>query len=375
MIYLDNSATSHFKPISVKIAQLSALNKYSFNPNRGGYKHAIDLSMKILDCRETICNFFNATDSSNVIFTSGCTMAENMAIYGTLQKGGHVITTMYEHNSVLRTLEKYKKEGIIDYTVVHSTGFSPITAQDIAKAIRPNTYLVICNHTSNVTGTTMDISKIGSLCHKKKLLFMVDGAQSAGHINIDMQSSHINMLCLAGHKGLFGPTGIGALLLNNVSLKPLITGGTGTYSVSLDQPNDTPEGFESGTVNVPGILGFYAGIKYTIKHFDNINYKTYKLTKYLLENLKTMNNVTVYSDNPHSGVVSFNINNYSSTDVCNILAEKYGIYARCGLHCAPLIHKHLGTTECGTVRISINHKNSLPHIKILLTAICNISAN
>lgn len=373
MIYLDNSATTHFKPHAVTRAIALGTTTYSFNPNRGGYPKAINLSMKILSCRENISDFFNNEDCSGVVFTSGCTMAENMAIYGTLKQGGHVVTTVFEHNSVLRTLEKYKKLGIIDYSVVSNKSFAPVTALDIQKAIKPNTYLVICNQTSNVTGTTMDIRSIGKLCKKNKLLFMVDGAQSAGHIKIDMQADNINLLCLAGHKGLYGPSGLGALIVRDTTLIPLLTGGTGTYSVSLNQPNDLPEGLESGTINVPGILGLDAAVKYVRHNFNHINRKTCILTKYLIDNLKEMNNVTLYSDNPHSGVVSFNITGKTSTEVCNILAEKYDIYCRCGLHCAPLIHKHLGTLESGTVRASINHKNSLNQIKKLLSAITDIS--
>ena len=240
MIYLDNSSTSHHKPFVVKQAVKRAISHYSVNPSRAGYNLAIKVSEEIFKCRELLASTFN-TKPENIIFTSGCTMALNLAIVGTAKKNGHIITTIYEHNSVLRVLEKLKETHNITYSLVKPNKQGQITATDIQKQIKSSTYMIIINHTSNVTGDTQNITTIGKLCKKHNILFLVDGAQSVGHENIDMIDSNINLLTIAGHKGLYATTGIGVLLINNVNVKPLIMGGTGTFSDKLKQPTDYPD--------------------------------------------------------------------------------------------------------------------------------------
>ena len=372
MIYLDNSATTHHKPFSVIRASSKGLKKYSINPNRSGHSLAISAQQKVYECREKLAEFLGTTAES-VIFTSGCTMAINLGLLGTVKKNGHIITTVFEHNSVLRTIEYLKETANISYTVLEPNKNGQITTNDIVKNIKNNTYMVIINHTSNVTGATQNIQSIGKICKKHNLLFFVDSAQSLGHESINMQRDNINLLAIAGHKGLYGPQGIGAILINNCSVKPLIFGGTGTESDKLKQPTAYPEGLESGTQNIIGILGLSAAVDYIKNKQDKINKKITTLTKYLIEELNKIKFVEVYSGSFNSGVVSFTIKNKDSSTVSNILNEKYNIATRSGLHCAPLVHKYYKTIKNGMTRISVSYFNKKSDIEKLLSAIKEIA--
>ncbi|MBE5757500.1 MAG: aminotransferase class V-fold PLP-dependent enzyme [Clostridiales bacterium] len=372
MIYLDNSSTTHKKPLKVKLNSLKGLSNLSVNPTRGGYKLAIKGSTEVFKCREKLASFLGTTPE-NVIFTSGCTEALNLAIQGTVKQKGHIITTIYEHNSVLRVLNNLKKTHNISYTILKPNKNGIINTKDIENSIKSNTYMVIINHTSNVTGTTQNVKNIGKVCKKHNLIFLVDGAQSVGHESINMTEYNINLLTIAGHKGLYSPQGIGALLINSTTVKPIKFGGTGTYSNKIEQPTDYPEGLESGTQNLPGILGLSAGIEFVLKNQDKINNKIYKLTKYLITELNKIKYVKTYGSNPHSGVVSIKIDNIDSSEVSTILSEKYNIYTRSGLHCAPLVHNYFDTTKNGLTRISLSYFNKLSEIKKLITAITNIA--
>jgi cysteine desulfurase family protein len=374
MIYLDNSATTHHKPHSVIKAATLGLKKYSINPTRSGHTLAISTQQKVYECREKLAEFLGTTAES-VIFTSGCTMAINLGLRGTAKKGGHIITTVYEHNSVLRTLEKMKSTHNISYTILKPNKLGKITTADISKHIKSNTYMVVINHTSNVTGDTQDIEKIGKLCKKHNLIFFVDGAQSVGHETINMQTQNINMLSVAGHKGLYAPQGIGALLINNCEVGPLIYGGTGTHSDKIIQPTDYPNGLESGTQNIVGILGLSAGVDFVTKNQEKINTKITKLTSLLLDGLNKIKYVQTYSSTPKSGVVSFSIDNKTSSDVSTRLDEEFGICSRSGLHCAGTIHKYLKTIKSGLTRLSISYFNSESDIRKTIKAIEKIALN
>lgn len=371
MIYLDNSSTTHKKPLSVKKFATKGLSSLSVNPSRSGHKPALKGALKIFEARETLANYFGTTPE-NVIFTSGCTMALNMAIRGTAKRGGHIITTIFEHNSVLRVLDALKSSHNIEVTYLTPNKSGQIPPTDISKSIKPNTYMVIVNHTSNVTGTTQNIENIGKLCKKHKLLFLVDGAQSGGHKTIDMQKMNINLLAIAGHKGLYAPQGIGALLINNAQVAPLLYGGTGTKSDSLSQPTDYPDGLESGTPNIVGILGLNAGVKFVMKKQKRIEKKISSLTNYLISELNKIKNVTVYGEKG-SGVVSIAIKGKDSSYVSNLLDERYNICTRSGLHCAPLVHKYLGTKSQGLTRISLSYFNHKSELKKLIQAVTEIA--
>lgn len=372
MIYLDNSSTTHKKPLCVKLSQLLSISKYSLNPNRVGYKSSLKLSEKIFDCRELLAENLNTTPDQ-IIFTSGCTMSLNTAIFGTVKKNGHIITTIFEHNSVLRALERIKELFGISYTLLTPNKNGQISPSEVSKNIKSNTYMVIINHTSNVTGATQNIEAIGKICKKNKLLYLVDSAQSMGHEKIDMQKMNINLLAIAGHKGLYAPSGIGILALNNVKVLPLLYGGTGTFSENIKQPLDYPDGLESGTHNIPGILGLHSGLKYVIKHQDKINRKIENLSQILLDEMNKIKNVDVYNHNPKSGVISFVVKGKDSNEVSNILDEEYNIATRSGLHCAPLVHKYYKTLKNGMTRISLSYFNTKREIYKFIDALKKIA--
>lgn len=361
MIYLDNASTTNHKPLCVKWAMLkSMIKKYCANPGRSSHQYSLNAGNMVYETREILNEFFGNDCVNNVIFTSGCTEALNLAIFGTIKKGGNVVYTSNEHNSVARPLESLKAKGIITTTLVETNNLGVVTPDMIEKAISSDTYLVIVNQTSNVTGATSDVCAIGKICKKHNVLFLVDGAQSAGHQKIDMVNDNISMLAVAGHKGLLAGQGIGALLFRNgVEVLPQKFGGTGTYSEQLLPPVTYPESLEVGTGATPLVFSLNAGVDYVKKHFYKINNKICLLTKYLLDEIKKLDGIVLFTQpNDYNGVVSFRVKNVSPSDVVEYFNEN-GICVRGGLHCAPLCHKKMGTLDGGTVRVSIssfNHK-------------------
>lgn len=379
MVYLDNAATTNHKPLTIKFEVLkSMLRKNCVNPHRSGYDISNYLSLKILEIRQNLCKYFNSDGEENCLFLSGCTEALNLAILSTCKKGGHVITTAYEHNSVLRPLYQLKQKGLIELSIISPNKNGIIDIQKLKELIKENTYLIACNFTSNVTGIINDIESIGKICKENNLLFLVDGAQAVGHEKIDMQKMNIDFLSVAGHKGFYALTGIGALIVSNNGkkhLKPIKFGGTGTQSSSPIQPDDFPDGFESGTPNTTGILSLNAGLNFVIKHQEKINNKIYNLTKYFVEKIKANDKIILYpSNNFQSGVISFNVADLSSNDVGNFLNEKYKICVRTGLHCAPLVHKHFKTLDIGMVRISFSYFNNKKDIDKLIYALNKLTS-
>lgn len=377
MIYFDNAATTFKKPISVKLSTLIALNKYSANPGRSGHKLSIKTAQKILETRIRVADFFNCPSFESVVFTKNCTEALNIAILGSVKDGSNIIASCFEHNSVLRPLIYLESIGKITLTIVNPKEKNHITLEDIKDKIKENTSMICINHISNVTGNLNQITDIGNFCKQKDILFLVDCAQSAGHIRIDMQKLNIDLLAFAGHKGLFAPQSIGGLCINTKnSPKAILFGGTGTNSIDLEQPKTMPEYYESGTISTPLIIGLNSGIKYVEKNFDKIKKKTKTLTNLLHKELSNIEDIILYTEKEsHYGVVTFNIKNINSSEVSNILDEKFNIFVRSGLHCAPLAHNFLGTTTQGAVRISLNHFNNKKEIYKFLKAIRFIIAN
>ena len=370
MIYLDNSASSLIKPKCVQKAVLSALTEYSANPGRSGHKQALKTALMVEDVRTTVANHVGTTPD-NVIFTLNCTDALNLAILGSFQPDGHVVCTVNEHNSVLRPLEHLRQcSPSFSYSVAKQSGKLGITWQDIENQITDKTYMVICNHISNVNGDVADIEEIGKNLKDKNILFLVDGAQGGGHFVYDIKKMNISMLALAPHKGFYGPQGVGCLAMNgNFNLQPIRFGGTGTNSLELSQPNSSPERFESGTINTPAILGFGEGIKFVEENFKFIQEKLEDLTTYLHYELSKLP-IEIYTKTENTnGVFAFNIPNVESTDVANYLNEKWGICVRSGYHCAPLKHKSLGTLDQGAVRVSLSFFNTYQEIEKLVLAI------
>lgn len=359
-IYLDNSATSRFKPRGVIRAVNRELRR-SANPGRGGHRPAILAGEKIENVRSEISDF---TRKPNVVFTKNCTEALNLAILGSHPKG-EIITTLYEHNSVLRPLEVLRAQGV-KITYLHSPD-RIITPELLRQKITRNVSLAVISEMNNVTGDIQNISALGSVFREYGIPFVVDTAQSMGHVNPDYRNA--DFVCTAGHKGLHGPQGTGFLAFDSgVRLLPILYGGTGTESESLRQPTTAPEGYESGTLNTPSIAGLGEGLKWTNAHLTKIRKKTSELSAYLREELSKLDELILYTQNDN-GVISINYKDYSSTELADLLDEKYGIATRAGLHCAPLLHKSLGTLKRGTVRMSLGVNNSYDDVEAVLTAL------
>lgn len=370
MIYFDNSATSYYKPNIVKNAVITAMNTLTANPGRSGHILSQKAGEMVFETREKVKRFFNA-NNHQLIFTKNCTEALNLALFGFLKPGDHVITSCYEHNSVLRPLEKLKSAGVeVDILTSDLSNFDI----EIKPHIKSNTKLIVVTGMSNVTGESPNLSEIGKICHQNHIIFMVDGAQSSGHINIDMQQMDIDVYAFAGHKGLCAITGVGGLIVNeNLNLTPLLYGGTGSMSDSLVQPDDLPEGFEAGTLPTIPIASLYAGVDFLINNFDNITQKEDDLSQYMYQKLSKLENIKLYSSANSKNIYSFNIVGKDSGQVADILNEKYGICVRSGLHCAPLIHKKLGSLQTGAVRASIDFSNSRHEIDVFMKAIEEIA--
>lgn len=374
MIYLDNSATTRFKPSCMFDAMVAELTNSS-NSGRGGHNDSIDLAIKIFDARATIKNFFSAPVDYPLVFTQNCTEALNLAIFGYLRNFSkqkiNVILTANEHNSVLRPLYYLSQNQPITLTVIKPQQDGSISPQAILSAVQPETKLICVCHVSNVTGATSQISDIGKIALTKDIPMLVDCAQSAGHLPINVIESNIAFLACAGHKGLHGPQGTGFLIYNpKYSVSPIRFGGTGTNSASLVQPTAPPEGLESGTLNSAGILGLAESVKWTSTNFHKLNLNSHYLTTELLYGLKQMSQYKVYTAY-NNGVIAFNHTAHTSTDIGEILNSN-NIAVRCGLHCAPLIHQHLGTLECGAIRASIGFNNSINDINYLLQILKDI---
>lgn len=373
IIYMDNAATSHFKPLSVKWAFLKAL-KNSANPGRSGHKLSIKNALNVWKTRELIAKHFGDIEPENVIFTKNCTEALNIAILGLCKNGGNVICSCFEHNSVLRPLKHLESEGKISLTIIRPKNKMFITKNDVEDALSPSTHMVCLSHISNVTGNKNDIANIGKLCKEKGVLFLVDGAQSCGHEKINMKKQNINYIAFAGHKGFLSPQGIGGLCINSNTLPaPLIHGGTGTESENQTQPLAMPERLESGTLATPLIYSLKAGIEYVDKHFEKHNKKVANLTQYLIGALKKHQKngkIKLYTmDTATSGVICFNIEGVDSVEATDHLDNKYNVATRGGLHCAPLAHTFLGTLSTGAIRVSLNFKNTKQQIDLLLKAV------
>jgi cysteine desulfurase family protein len=378
MIYFDNAASTLQKPGKVIEAVSNCLSGYCANPGRSAHKPSLLASRVVNDTREAIAGFFGISDPLRVIFTSGATESLNIAIKGSLKKGDHVITTSMEHNSVLRPLSRLKEDGV-EVTIVECSSEGLIDVSDIEKSIKPNTKMVICLHASNVTGTIMPIKEIGLICRKQGVLFLVDAAQSAGFLDIDVGEMNIDMLAVPGHKCLMGIQGIGFLYIGDrANPTQLIEGGTGSGASLITQPEAIPDKYESGTLNLPGIVSLNAAISY-INEVGLAEIRTHELnlTRLFLENVRKINGAVIYGHNnlttAATATVAMNLNNVSSSEFAAILDEEFDICTRAGLHCAPSAHKTIGTQESAAVRFSFGFFNTEAEIKKCIDAVYEIS--
>lgn len=356
MIYLDNAATTFPKPPEVTNAMSYAMRNYSANPGRSGHNLSIKAATEIYDCRKLVSEFFNAKCEECVVFTLNCTHAANIVLKGLLKPGDHVVVSCLEHNSIMRPLKKLEEKGISYTKATVYPGDNDATVNSFRESLNKYTRLIVCMHASNVWGVRFPIERISALAHEYNIPILVDAAQSAGVLPIDIEDYKIDYLCTAGHKGLYGPMGTGLLIARNAdSVDSLMEGGTGTNSVDLKQPSDMPDKFESGTPNVPGIIGLRAGIQY-IKNrgMDNIAKHEYRLINMLYDGLSSMKHVKLYMQRPDNRyfvpLLSFNIEGKDSESIAEYLNNN-NVAVRAGMHCAPEAHEFCHTLDTGAVRV------------------------
>ncbi len=379
MIYFDNAATTGHKPESVKKAVLDALRIYSVNPGRGGYKESIKCSEMIYGCRKKVAELFGASGPERVVFVPNCTAALNFVIKGVLKKGDHCVASVLEHNAVSRPLYKLSKAGVsVDFADAVFDDDEK-TVEAFRRLIRPNTKLVVCTHASNVNGQVLPIEKIGALCKERNILFAVDAAQTAGILSIDMKKQNIDYLCVAAHKGLYSPMGLGVLIAEKNLENTLIEGGTGNSSLQFEQPKELPERFESGTVNVPAIAGLSASIDFVkSRGIEHIYSYEMSLARDFYKGLKEISEITILSPPPKNEktvpTIAFNMKNKKSEEIAELLAAE-NIAVRAGFHCAALAHKKLGTEEMGAVRVCFSIFNSEAEIKRVLSVLKKVIKN
>jgi len=359
MIYLDNAATSWPKPPEVLKAMTEVIERAGGNPGRSGHRLSIAAARVIYDTREAVARFFGISDPLRVVFASNATHAINLALKGMLKPGDHVVTSSMEHNAVMRPLRSLEKQGVRLSIIPCSTNGS-IDVRDIGRALTPGTKLIVMTHASNVVGTLLPVNEIATIAHQAGTLLLVDAAQAAGVIPIDMRASGIDLLAFTGHKELQSPPGIGGLVINNdvnvSQFEPLICGGTGSRSESEEQPENLPDKFESGTANLVGIAGLGAGLKWIMdRGIPEIRDNMKKLRRTLIDGLYSLPGVITYgtTDTDLSvAIVSFKIDGKHVSEIGLILDEEYGILSRVGLHCAPAAHKTIGSFPEGTARLS-----------------------
>ena len=378
MIYLDNAATTMRKPQEVIDAVMLAMGSMG-NAGRGVNDASLSASRLIYDTRERLCRMFGGTDPRQVVFTCNSTESLNIAIRGLLNPGDHVITTMLEHNSVLRPLYDLAAKGT-SLTIIESDRSGNFDIEDMKKAVRPETKMIVCTNGSNLTGNYVELKPIGEFARERGILFVVDASQTAGVFPINVEEMKIDVLCFTGHKGLLGPQGTGGMYVREgVNIRPLKAGGTGVQTYSKSQPVQMPTALEAGTLNGHGIAGLHAALGYIEEHgIDAIRKREQELMRRFYEGVKDIENVTVYGDfdtMDRCAIVTLNIGDYDSSEVSDELLTGYGISTRSGGHCAPLMHKALGTVEQGAVRFSFSHYNTDEEVDAAVKAVRELAAD
>ncbi|MCK5312795.1 MAG: aminotransferase class V-fold PLP-dependent enzyme [Desulfobacteraceae bacterium] len=379
LIYLDNGATSFPKPEEVYAYMDSFYRNNGVNPGRSGYDLSIETGNVIEDTRKMMTKYFNGKDHNRLIFSLNSTDALNLAISGLLESGDHVITTTLEHNSVLRPLYHLSQnKGVeVDYIPFDQNGF--VNPDDFAAKFKNNTKLVVLNHASNVLGTIQPAKEIGKLCKENGILFLIDASQTAGKIAVDIEELNVDIVAFTGHKSLLGPVGIGGLYVkDNVEIKHTRAGGTGVKSAVKFHLEEYPYRLEYGTLNIVGVAGLYAGIKWlNNKGIEKIHKDEMVLTEKFRDGLKKIDNIITYCQDDltdHIGVISFNIKGFEASNTGTILDGEYNIACRTGLQCAPLVHEQIGTDRIhGTVRMGFGPFNTANHVEKALKAVKEIA--
>lgn len=355
-MYLDNAATSYPKPEKVYQAVLHAMRDVGASPGRGGYRRSLEAGRILFQARETAARFFSVSDSSRIIFTQNATGALNLALHGTLAPGDHVVTTSMEHNSLLRPLYALRNKGV-ELSIVPAGTDGVVSVEEMRRAMRVNTRMIAVSHVSNVCGAIQPIMALAELSREAGALFLVDAAQSAGYLPIDVERLSIDLLAVPGHKGLLGPGGTGLLYAApHVPLTSVIQGGTGSHSTAEEQPQVMPDGFESGTHNLPGIAGLQAGIEFILEQgLPAVHRHEHELLCLAERALRDISGVTIYGPvdpSDRCSVLSFTVAGVDPAVLAAELDHGFDIAVRAGLHCAPLAHRTLGTLPGGTIRIS-----------------------
>lgn len=376
-IYLDNAATTYPKPPAVWQAMEHFMKNIGASAGRGGYRRALASEEIVFQCRRLLRKLFNIDDATRIVFTTNATEAINLALKGWLSPGDHVITTAMEHNAVWRCLKTLEKERGISITVVPCREDGELLLPELEAAFREETRIVACTHASNVTGTVMPVQAIAAVAHRRGVPVLLDAAQTAGVYPVDARELDVDFLAFTGHKGLLGPTGTGGLYIRpGLELRPLKEGGTGSVSRLEYMPENLPDRFEAGTLNMVGIAGLKAAVEYILDQgIDRIRAHEEELTARMLAGLEEFPGVTVYGPKDTSkkvGVVSFNLKELAPEEVAYALDEGHDIMVRVGLHCAPLAHKTIGTLDRGTVRASVGYFNTAEEIDTFLTAVREI---
>lgn len=378
MVYLDNAATTWPKPETVYQALVEAVRDKGANPGRGSHQLAREAGRLIYETRELLAQLFQVQDPARIIFTGNATESLNLAIKGLAKPGDHIITSSMEHNAVSRPLKVLEENGVeVDYLPCSPEGL--LDPEQVRKAIKKNTSLVVINHASNVNGTIQPIGEIGQITRERQVAFLVDGAQTAGVIPIDVEKMQIDLLAFPGHKSLLGPQGTGGLYIREgLDLVPAREGGTGGNSESPYLPDVLPDRYESGTPNTPGIAGLGAGVRFILEEgIEKIRAHEQKLTQQLIEGLKTIEQVKIYGlmdAQRQAPVVSINIGEEGSSEVAFILDKAFEVAVRAGLHCAPLAHKTMGTIDQGTIRFGLGYFNTPQEIEYTLECVKKIAA-
>jgi cysteine desulfurase family protein len=376
MIYLDNAATSFPKPESVYQAVDHFNRHIGANPGRSGYATAREAARIVSDTRGLLARLFHVDDPDQVIFTLNATEALNLGLKGLLQPGDHVVTTVTDHNSVLRPIRSLVDRGQVSATWVECDTAGRVDPDAIGAALRPDTRLVCITHASNVTGAIHDIEAISKIVHRNGTLLMVDAAQTAGCLPIDAELMQIDLLAFTGHKGLLGPQGTGGLYIKaGIEIQPLREGGTGSQSSSDRQPEKMPDRFEGGTHNTPGLAGLNAGVRFVLDTgIEAIREHEEDLTARLLTHLGSIRSIRLYGPpvgERRAGIVSFTMEGWPPLNLAHLLASGFDIATRSGMHCAPLIHRFLGT-ETGTVRASFSYLNTAEDVDACCDALDRI---
>jgi cysteine desulfurase family protein len=377
-IYFDNAATSWPKPPAVRDALADYFGDAVGNPGRSGHRMSVAAARLLVTAREGLADLFNAGDPSRIVFTHNATHALNLALFGLLHTGDHVVTTSLEHNSVMRPLRHLETLGV-ELTSVACTPEGDLDVNDVARALRPNTRLLVTTHGSNVVGTLMPFGALARLAREEKIVYLLDASQTAGAIPIDVQDVEVDLLAFSGHKGLLGPTGTGGLYIREgVVLAPLMRGGTGSNSAHEIQPDFLPDAYESGTLNVAGIAGLAAGVGFLTEiGIEAVKMHEQALVAQFLAGASEIPGITLYGPRDaalHCGVVSFNVAGAMPSEVALILDESFEIMARSGLHCAPAAHRTLDTFPAGTVRFSFGWFNTAAEVHMALEALREVAS-